>query len=217
MGKPMMLPDRVGMTLAGLSVIAAVTAAGAQQPAPRIVAPAVRDVTPPGVTPGPAGDGPLLREPTPPPPPEPPRWRKFFLPRTSDASTLHVDKRTIRVSGVTAPAADAVCQRTDGSQWPCGQAALYAFRMFIGGRAVECYFPAVEGAVDITAPCRIGKTDLGLWLAQQGWVMPNDLATDDYRKASEDARCAKRGLWRWTEQPATTCRGEASSSAASVR
>lgn len=216
LGKPMNLPRGIGMTLAAFSIIAAVSAAGAQRSAPEIVAPASRDVTPPGVTPGPAGDGPLLREPTPPPPPEPPRWRKFFLPETSDASTLHVDDRTIRISGVTPPPADAICQRMDGSEWPCGRAALYAFRMFIGGRAVECYFPRVEDAVDITAPCRIGRTDLGLWLAQQGWVMPDDLATDDYRKASEEARCAQRGLWRWTEQSATTCRSPARSSAAKV-
>jgi len=193
-----------GMTLVVLSMIAAGTIASAQT-GPEIVAPATRDVTPPGVTPGPAGQGPLVREPTPPRPPDPPRWRKFFLPKTSDASTLHVDERTIRISGVDAPAADAICQRTGGSGWPCGRAALYAFRMFIGGRAVECYFPAFEEAVDITAPCRIGKTDLGLWLARQGWVTPNDLATDDYREAAEDARCAERGLWRWTGQPTASC------------
>jgi endonuclease YncB( thermonuclease family) len=204
------------MTLTVASLLAGGTLAGAQQAAMEVVAPAARDVTPPGITPGPAGDGPLLREPTPPPPPDPPRWRKFFLPKTSDASTLHVDERTIRISGVTPPAADAVCQRTDGSEWPCGRAALYAFRMFIGGRAVECYFPRVEDAIDITAPCRIGRTDLGQWLTRQGWVMPDDLATDDYRRASEDARCARRGLWRWTEQPATTCPKPAQGAVADV-
>jgi endonuclease YncB( thermonuclease family) len=213
----MMRRCTIGAILAAATWLAGMAAADAQPSGPEIVAPAARDVTPPGVTPGPAGNGPLIREPMPPPPPEPPRWRKFFLPRTSDASTLHVDKRTIRISGVTAPAADAVCQRTDGSQWPCGRAALYAFRMFIGGRAVECYFPGIEDAVDITAPCRIGRTDLGLWLAQQGWVMPDDLATDDYRKASEEARCAHRGLWRWTEQPASSCREPAHGAVAGVK
>jgi len=207
---------RAGIKLIVLSMIAAGTVASAQT-GPVVVAPATRDVTPPGVTPGPAGEGPLVRKPTPPPPPDPPRWRKFFLPKTSDASTLHVDKRTIRISGVDAPAADAICHRTDGSEWPCGRAALYAFRMFIGGRAVECYFPGIEDAVDITAPCRIGKTDLGLWLAQQGWVTPSDLATDDYRKAAEDARCAERGLWRWTEQSTARCHQKMQGAAADVK
>lgn len=153
----------------------------------------------------PAVDGPLFREPVPQPSPAPPRWRKVFLPKTSDASTLNVDERTTHISGVTPPAADAVCQWTDGSIWPCGRAALHAFRMFIGGRAVECYFPTVDAANDITAPCRIGRTDLGLWLVTQGWDMPNDLSTDVYRSVAEDARCPKRGLWRWTQPEEASC------------
>lgn len=209
-------PARAQMIIIALSVIATATVAGAQPPAPEIVAPPSRDVTPPGVTPGPAGEGPLLREPTPPRPPDPPRWRRFFLPKTSDAATLHVDEGTIHISGVTAPAADAVCRRSDGTTWPCGRAALHAFRMFIGGRAVECFLPPIEDAVDITAPCRIGRTDLGLWLTEQGWVTPDDLATDDYRKAAEDARCAKRGLWKWTEQPAAACSASSPNSVADV-
>jgi len=198
-------PSGARLLFMALSLVAVATAAAAQQPGLEIVAPPSRDVTPPGVTPGPTADGPLFREPIPPPPPAPPRWRKFFLPKTSDAATIHVDERTIRISGVTAPAADAVCRRQDGTTWPCGRAALFAFRMFIGGRAVECYFPGLEDAVDITAPCRIGRTDLGQWLIQQGWVMPGDLATDEYRKASEEARCARRGLWQFTEQSDGTC------------
>lgn len=193
------------LLLSILMLIGVFAAADAQPSAREIVAPPSRDVTPPGVTPAPAVDGPLFREPVPPPPPAPPRWRKFFLPRTSDAATLHVDERTIHISGVTPPTADAVCHRTDGSIWPCGRAALYAFRMFIGGRAVECYFPTVDGATDITAPCRIGRTDLGLWLVSQGWVMPDDLATDDYRSAAAEARCARRGLWRWTQPEEAAC------------
>ncbi len=203
LGQPMRRSVQLGC--AAYLLMALMEAAVGQSATPEIVAPAARNVTPPGVTPGPAADGPLVREPTPPPPPDPPRWRRFFLPKTSNSATLHVDERTIRISGVTGPSAETVCQRTDGSEWPCGRAALYGFRMFIGGRAVECYFPAVEGAVDIIAPCRIGRTDLGLWLSQQGWAMPNELATDEYRKASEDARCAYRGLWRWTDQTNKGC------------
>jgi hypothetical protein len=40
----------------------------------------IRNVTPPGMTPGPAGDGPLVREPTAPLPPAEARWRRYFLP-----------------------------------------------------------------------------------------------------------------------------------------
>jgi endonuclease YncB( thermonuclease family) len=170
--------------------------AAAQEPSSEIVAPAARNVTPSGITPGPTGEGPLIREPVPPPPPEPPRWRRFFLPKTADAATFKVADRTIRIVGVKAPAPDATCRRANGESWPCGRTALYSLRTLLRGRAVECLFPPAADATEIVAPCRVGATDLGLWLLAQGWGEPGDYATDDYRRVAHEARCAGRGLWR---------------------
>ncbi len=163
---------------------------------PETVPPAGRDVTPPGMTPGPATAGPLVREPVPAAPPEPPKWRRFFLPTTFDAATFQFDDKTIRIAGVTAPAPEETCARQDGSDWPCGKTALHSMRMFLGGRAIECYFPYADTAVEITAPCRVGNVDLGLWLLKTGWAKPGDYATDEYSKAAELAHCNRRGLWR---------------------
>jgi endonuclease YncB( thermonuclease family) len=166
------------------------------------VAPASRDVTPSGMTPGPVVDGPLYREPVPPPPPDPPRWRRFFLPETADAATFRADTLTIRVSGVTPPAADELCRLGDGGDWPCGRTALFSLRRFLRGRAVECFFPRPDGVEEVVAPCRVGKTDLGRWLLARGWAKPDGNATDDYRQASHGAACARLGLWRDAERPA---------------
>jgi endonuclease YncB( thermonuclease family) len=168
-----------------------------------IVQPADRNVTPHGVTPGPSVDGPLVRVPAPPKPPEPPRWQRFFLPETIDAATFKIGDDTIRVSGVTPPPADQVCKRADGSDWPCGESALHNLRMFLHGRAVECYFPFVEGAADVVAPCRVGGIDIGSWLLTQGWARPDNLATDEYRHLAEAARCARRGIWQGETPPAS--------------
>lgn len=165
------------------------------------VAPATRDVTAPGMMPGPKVDGPLEREAVPPLPPDPPRWRRFFLPETTDAATFIVKGITIHIAGVTPPAVDATCTFADGSPWPCGQTALYSFRRFLHGRAVECYFPYEEGVTDVTAPCRIASTDLALWLLKTGWAKPNELATGDYKSAAANARCAGLGMWRETGRP----------------
>ena len=166
-----------------------------------IVAPATRDVTPPGVMPAPEGEGPLVREAVPPRPPEPARWRRYFLPVTTDAATFLVKGQTIRVAGVIPPAIDAICHLADASEWPCGRTALYSLRMFLRGRAVECFFPYVEGATEIIAPCRVGKIDLGFWLLGQGWAWPSDLATSEYLTASVGARCAGAGIWRGSGKP----------------
>jgi endonuclease YncB( thermonuclease family) len=179
-----------------------VAIAGVAQ-AQEIVPPADRDVTPPGITPGPPADGLLVREPVPPAPPEPPRWRRYFLPVTTDAATFVIDgKLTIRVSGVTPPDAGETCTFAGGETWPCGRTALHALRMFLRGRAVECLFPYEPGLVDVTAPCRVGETDIGAWLLGSGWAIPNDLATAEYRQAHAAARCGNAGLWRGAARPA---------------
>lgn len=180
-----------------LALVFSVSSALAEE----IVAPAARNVTPPGMTPGPGGDGPLIREPVPPRPPDPPRWRRYFLPRTTDAATFVVRNITIRIAGVTPPAADEVCPLADGSDWPCGRMALFALRKFLHGRAVECFFAPPGDATEIAAPCRVGKTDLGAWLLAQGWVKPNELATAADRAATAQARCARLGVWRGEARP----------------
>ena len=181
-----------------LALILAASSASAQE----IVAPAVRDVTPPGVTPGPTGEGPLIREPAPPRPPDPPRWRRYFLPVTTDAATFAIDDRlTIQISGVTPPAVDETCAFADGEPWPCGRTALHALRMYLRGRAVECFLPPVDGVAEAIAPCRVGGADLGNWLLAAGWARPNDLATEAYRTAAAGARCANLGIWRGAARP----------------
>jgi endonuclease YncB( thermonuclease family) len=181
-----------------LALLFAASSATSQE----IVAPAVRDVTPPGMTPGPKGEGPLIREAVPPRPPAPPRWRRYFLPETTDAATFRIDGRlTIRISGATPPPVGETCAFADGAPWPCGRTALHALRMYLRGRAIECYFPPVDGVAEVTAPCRVGGADLGAWLLAAGWARPNDLATDAYLTAAAGARCANLGIWRGAERP----------------
>lgn len=186
------MPVRILLAL-GLLAAAAVARAAPVE----IVQPPSRDVTPPEITPGPKVDGPLVRQPVPPRPPAPARWQRFFLPVTTDAATFQVDNRTIRIAGVEPPPVAAVCPG-GAERWPCGRTALTSFRLFLRGRAVECYFPSSD-ATDITAPCRVGTSDIGLWLLAQGWARPSDLATDAYQKAANDAVCAGRGIWRGTK------------------
>ncbi|MCB1494688.1 MAG: thermonuclease family protein [Bauldia sp.] len=165
-----------------------------------VVPPPARNVTPPGILPGPQVDGPLYREPTPPPPPAPPRWRRFFLPKTTDGATFVTRNHlVIKVFGVTPPPLDQICRRMDGEEWPCGRTALFSLRMFLRGRAVECLLPNPDGIDRAVAPCRVGSIDVGRWLLRQGWATPDENATDEYRTAAHDARCDRVGMWRGSE------------------
>jgi endonuclease YncB( thermonuclease family) len=190
--------------IAALLVALAGVPAGAQdEPALEVVPRASRDVTPPGVTPGPTVEGPLVREALPPPPPEPAKWRRFPLPETTDAATFHANRVTIRVSGVDPVPIDQICRRQSGEEWPCGRTALHSLRMFLHGRAIECYLPPLGEAVEAIAPCRVGQTDLGSWLLRQGWGTPNDYATEEYRAAALEGRCQRLGMWQGTTADGT--------------
>jgi endonuclease YncB( thermonuclease family) len=190
-----------------------------------IVPPPSRDVTPPGVTPAPAGSGPLVREYVPPPPvsepmPAPPvrepvaaspvreplsdplRWHRFILPETTDAATFVVHGRSIRIAGVLPPPRSATCRNAADEDWPCGDVALEALRHFLLGRPVECSFLGADTSDPLIAPCRVGRTDLGSWLLRQGWAKAAGQASPQYRQAAYDARCADRGVWHGTDERA---------------
>ena len=90
--------------LAALSLSLALLAAApafAEEPETEFVPRATRNVTPPGMTPGPEVDGPLFRDrpPAPEVKPETAKWRRFLLPETSDTATLHARNLTIRIVG----------------------------------------------------------------------------------------------------------------------
>jgi endonuclease YncB( thermonuclease family) len=166
-----------------------------------VILPPPRDVTPPGMTPGPEVKGPLERVAPPSAPPPQARWWRFFLPETTNAATFKAENKTIRVAGVEPPPVDASCPVAGGDSWPCGRTALYSLRRFLHGRAIECYFPESSDLAEVTAPCRVGTRDIGLWLLSEGWARPNDLATDEYRSAATRAVCGQRGIWRGQQSP----------------
>jgi endonuclease YncB( thermonuclease family) len=193
----------IAALLLALCIVAPTSLNADQVHMPEMVPPPSRDVTPSGVTPAPITSGPLIREPLPPLPPEKPGWHRFFLPETTDAATFVVGTRTIRLAGVTAVPRDVSCKLADGSEWPCGTTALFALRRFLQGRAIECDFMASDKTNPVVAPCRMGKTDIALWLLGGGWVTAEKTAPDEYRKTAQAAHCAGLGLWRGTAKGAS--------------
>ncbi len=180
----------------------ALAAVGAR--AEDVVQPAGSDVSPPGVMPVRQGGAPVIREAAAATTAEQASWQRYVLPETTDAATFSVPELVIHIAGVHPPAASDTCTVADGGTWPCGQTALYALRRFLQGRPVECYFPDPEGVSDVTAPCRMGDVDIGLWLLKYGWARPGNFATEAYVSASKAAQCRQAGIWR-EETPPSDC------------
>lgn len=191
------------MTGTLLPAVLAASLFGLPAAAQEVVSPPDRDVTAPGMMPGNVPSGPMIRVPVPPPPPDPPRWRRYFLPETTDAATFRVEGRlVIHVAGVEPPSADDACNLADGTTWPCGRTALFSLRRFLHGRAVECFMVPPGDVTEVTAPCRVGPTDIASWLVAAGWARTAGFPSDDDVAAQKEAQCTGLGIWRGESKPA---------------
>ncbi|MBN9026831.1 MAG: thermonuclease family protein [Rhizobiales bacterium] len=165
-----------------------------------------RNVTAPGMTPAPALTGPLEREAIPKKPPAPPRWKAFSPVVVREAGLLDIGQRHVRLAGIRVPDDDRLCHpaETDeaAGEIACAKLALAALRRRVRALGVECRVSANDTTDPLVAPCRIGSTDLGQWLIEQGWAEAAAKAPDGYKTAETEARCFRRGIWQAGPPPA---------------
>ncbi|MCX5497821.1 thermonuclease family protein [Kaistia dalseonensis] len=170
-----------------------------------------RVITGAGITPGPVSSSPLPREAAPPKPPkpaEPARWLTFPRVTVTETGLLDTGKRKIRLAWIAPPDPGATCRvlPDQAATQPCARLALADFRKRVRALGVECELSPDDAADPAIVPCRIGATDLAVWLLDQGWVTPTADAPDNYRQAETGARCARKGLWQDSEPP-SSCPG----------
>jgi endonuclease YncB( thermonuclease family) len=125
----------------------------------------------------------------------------------SAPATLDVGGRTLRLAGIRSPGSDRECMNGaagDAEPLPCGELALQALRKRVRGFGVECRIEKGTGDAGLAA-CRLGRTDLALWLVEQGWAEASDAAPAGYDAAEVRARCGRRGMWAGTPPPGS-CR-----------
>lgn len=130
-------------------------------------------------------------------PPKPPMrhdWEGTVLyrPVAPAAGLVEAMGHKVAIAGVDAMADDETCL-FEGKEWACGIRARAAFRSFLRGRAVTCAVPSEADRKVVTAACRLGKQDLGQWLASNGWARA--APGGPYGDAEEKARAAKKGIF----------------------
>ena len=174
---------------------AARPAGAAPQPG-EIVAPASRDVTPPGVTRGPQVTGPLVRVapaapqiPAEPPPPREP-VRLFGVHVTAEGR-IGAAETEFGLAGITLAAPDTLCGE-GATRWPCGRMAVAQLRRLIGGRAINCDRDIRGNGPPDPARCRLANIDLSEWMVAQGWARASGSTLADLEAR---ARADTRGLW----------------------
>ena len=120
-----------------------------------------------------------------------------------DGDTLRIGKRTIRLLAIDAPETRQQCLDEAGRRWPCGQAASARLSQLVREPGLVCVSRAIDRFGRALAICSTNAVpDIGEALVGEG------LATtyagrggDLYDGAEQEAREARRGMWRGSFDP----------------
>jgi len=130
-----------------------------------------------------------------PPKPVPPdKWKGTLLHRPVAVASARFEAmgRTVALAGVDGVDAEETCS-WEGRPWPCGVRARTAFRTWLRGRSLSCAIPPESDRHLVVATCRIGKQDVGLWLAANGWARA--VEGGPYAAAGAAAREKRLGIF----------------------
>ena len=121
-----------------------------------------------------------------------------------DGDTLRAgDGSEYRIFGVDAPELHQTCKEANGKSWACGRAAKARLTTLIKGGNVQCEERTKDRFGRIVAVCSAeGVPDLGQALVSQGYAI--DLGGppgNPYNAEEEEAKTAKRGIWRGSFEP----------------
>lgn len=113
-----------------------------------------------------------------------------------DGDTLEIHGQRIRLNGIDAPESRQTCERADGTDYRCGQAAAFALADWIGRATVHCEPSGQDRYKRIIATCFARGDDMGRWMVQQGHALAFRRYSTVYVPDEIEAQAAGRGIWQ---------------------
>jgi endonuclease YncB( thermonuclease family) len=125
--------------------------------------------------------------------------------RAVDGDTLHTGSGRIRLAGIDAPELSQTCRDGEARAWACGQVAKQRLAALVAQGSVTCSARGQDRYGRTLAVCAAGNiADVGAALVRDGYAVNYDRHTSDYKSAEQEARAARRGIWRGQfERPET--------------
>lgn len=118
----------------------------------------------------------------------------------TDADTLTVAGRIIRLYGLDAPEIRQTCRRADGSAWPCGHMAAAALTLRLRGEAVRCRLLGADRFNRDLGRCWVAGDEINAWLVREGWAVAYTRYSWRYLPQQALAWWEGRGLWQGSFQ-----------------
>lgn len=121
-----------------------------------------------------------------------------------DGDTIEIGGERIRLNGVDAPESWQRCTKA-GKEYRCGKEAAVALDEWLAAsRPTRCEFVERDRYKRFVGICfRADGASVADWLVRNGWALDWPRYSDgEFAEAQEEARGAKRGVWRGAfEQP----------------
>jgi endonuclease YncB( thermonuclease family) len=114
--------------------------------------------------------------------------------RVVDGDTLRLGDRTLRLSGIEAPARGLRCTDGEGRSFDCGAASAEALARLVAGRDLVCRVHGRDRFGRALGACSAGTADVNASLVHGGWARASE-TTGGLAAAEAVARAERRGLW----------------------
>ncbi|MGN6778964.1 thermonuclease family protein [Rhizobium sp.] len=118
---------------------------------------------------------------------------ELVRPFSDQAGILTITGRNVQLTGIVPTDVDRMCTGPSGKDWPCGQAARTAFRMYLRGRSIDCDVPDANWKGTVKGACRYVRVDLSSWLVRFGWADPEP--GSPLASLVDEAKQKKRGMY----------------------
>jgi endonuclease YncB( thermonuclease family) len=116
--------------------------------------------------------------------------------RVVDGDTLDVEAAGVRLHAMDAPEAAQDCRDDAGRRYACGAEAAGALRDLVEGHELRCEPRYADRYGRTVATCFLGGVDAGRRKVQLGEAVAFRKYGLDYVADADQARAARRGLWR---------------------
>jgi endonuclease YncB( thermonuclease family) len=121
-----------------------------------------------------------------------------------DGDSMRRGADEIRLNGIDAPEYRQTCRDEDGKDWTCGKESGSALRGLVSKADVRCDGIETDRYGRIVADCFSGALSLNGEMVRLGWAIAYRQHSLKYVAQENEAKRAKRGIWRGTfEDPET--------------
>ncbi len=116
----------------------------------------------------------------------------------ADGDSFKIGNNKLRLDGIDAPEFDQTCDDPSGAKWACGRAARGALEQHLAQLGLSCVAEAYDQYRRSIATCsNAASPDIAADLVRAGMAVSDEYyGMRSYGTEEDEARGAKRGIWR---------------------